>query len=287
MTATRTVCCCHMSGITSTLPKKVGMQSSPSLSAQSTPLISSMPPLPPGPAPSSVAMQQVPPPIAQLLYREGDAWTALLSLHSSVVQNIQALSTSIANETFVDSDHEKELQYCTSLSQAAAQCDALHAEIIKIRTIRKARSNFDMSILQPILSSHSREAVAAGSTLASQASVNLQGITSELRISIQEMKRAENDLSTLHDLIRDLCPSHSIPSDFKVTVAIGDSLKQLPLSDFIIILNRHCTYDASLQTSVFDMKSLLDDRSIFGDQEPTVPAQPVQPQQRRMGDKKR
>lgn len=242
-------------------------------SAASAPQIPSMPPLPPGPGPS------VPPPVAQLLYREGDAWTAVLSLHSSVVQSIQSVSSSMSSENCLDGDTERDLQYCTALSQAAAQCDALHSELIKLRTLRKARCNFDTSILQPILSAHSREAIATASSLASQAHMSLQSVTSELRSSIQELKRNESELSALCELLQQY-PLDSIPSDLKVTVSLGDSSKHLALSEFVEVLKKHYS-DGS---NSIEMKSLLQDESVF--QRDVIKPSSMQAM-RRQGDRKR
>ena len=235
-----------------------------------------MPPLPPGPGPS---VPSVPPPVAQLLYREGDAWTAVLSLHSSVVQSIQSLSASMASESSLDVDTERDLQYCTALSQTAAQCDALHSELVKLRTLRKARSSFDTSILQPIFSAHSREATATASSLASQAHISLQSVTSDLRTSIQEMKRTETELATLCELMKQ-CPIDSIPSDLCVTVAVGDSSKCLTLSEFVAVLKKH--YNES--SKMLEMNSLFASESIFSS-EPTksVSVQAI----RRQGDRMR
>lgn len=255
------------------LAKREAMDSSPILEPVASSNTASMPPLPPGPGPS------LPPPVAQLLYREGDAWTAVLSLHSSVVQNIQSLSASMASESCVDIDSERDLQYCTALSQAAAQCDALHSELVKLRTLRKARSSFDTSILQPIFSAHSREATATASSLASQAHISLQGVTSDLRSSIQEMKRTEAELTTLCELMKQ-CPVGSIPCDLRVTVAVGDGSKRLTLSEFVQVLKKH--YNEGSKS--LEMNALIESEPVFSNESSKIVSMQAV---RRQGDRKR
>lgn len=176
------------------------------------------------------------PPIAQLLYREGDAWTSVLSLHSGVLGAVQRVNANLQTTHPLSYDTERELQYCASLSNAAAQCDVLHAEIIKLRHLRKSRTQFDLAILQPLFQSHIHETLATGSSLASQASISLQSVSSEVRNAIQETKRVESELTELHDLLSSF-PATTIPSD--ITVGIGSS--HLPLRDFVSILRKHAS----------------------------------------------
>ena len=207
-----------------------------------------MPPLPPGPVPSQL------PPIAQLLYREGDAWTALLSLHTSVVSTMQQITNAMAMETFGDSDSDRELQYCAALSQAAAQCDTLHTEIMKLRTLRKTRVQYDNTLMHTLLSAHTRETLAVGSSLALQASISLQTVASEVRTSIQEFRKLEAELSSLNEALASY-PSYSIPSDFKIHLSTQLGNSELALSDFVTILKKHTkTEDGRL-----NMHSLLED----------------------------
>ena len=212
-----------------------------------------MPPLPPGPGPSS---QNVIPHVSQLLYREGDAWTAVLSLHSTVLQNVHQISASLSSENIFDSDSERELQYCSALSQAAAQCDLMHAELIKLRTLRKARSSCDLSALQPLINSHTRETVAVGSNVASQLSMSIQSITSDLRSTIAEMKKTESEILAFHELLS-TCDLQSIPTEFNVHVEASGSSCSIPLDEFVRIVCKHKTGQS------FNIKSIVEDSQML------------------------
>lgn len=211
--------------------------------------VPSMPPLPPGPGPSS---QSVIPHVSQLLYREGDAWTAVLSLHSTVLQNVQQISASLSSENIFDSDSERELQYCSALSQAAAQCDLMHLELIKLRTLRKARSSCDLSALQPLINSHTRETVAVGSNMSSQLSMSIQSITSDLRTTIAEMKKTESEILAFHEILS-TCDLKSFPTEFNVHVEASGSSRSLSLPDFVEIMSNRRT------GQLFDIKSIVED----------------------------
>jgi hypothetical protein len=156
---------------------------------------------------------------------------------------------------------DRELSYCANLSQAAAQCDSLHSEIMKLRSLRKNRQTFDLSALQPLFSSHINESLAVGCSLASQASMSLQSLASEVRTSISENKRIESDLKTLHDLLANVAP-FKIPND--VRVLVGNSNAPIPLSNFVSILKRH-TGEWRAAGMELNLESFVNDRELFGD----------------------
>ena len=237
--------------------------------------VPAMPPLPPGRGPTPSASANMPPPIAQMLYREGDAWSSLLALHTNVITNLQLASASISCESVLDTDAERELQYVSTLSQAAAHCDQLHAEIIKLRTLRKTRSQYDLSALQPILRAHTSETVAVGTSLASQVSMTIQTVASEIRATMNEIKKTEAELISLYEMLA-TCSSHAIPCDFIMQISHNGRTKSIPLSSFVEIIKRHWTpaevanpnasHDAC---GTLTMKSLLEDESLFGESAPS------------------
>jgi hypothetical protein len=220
-----------------------------------------LPPLPPGPLPQ----QPAPPHIAQLLYREGDAWTSVLNLHSNVIQNIQLASSSIANESVFDSDSERELQYVAALSQAAAQCDQLHAELVRLRTLRKARKTYDISALQPLIQAHTSETLAIGTSIASQVSITVQTVAAELRSINMEIKKTEKELTSLYEMLAS-SPLHTLPSDFEIRVTYHNhaNSKTIPLANFVQILKKHSSPSPHGEPASLSMASLLEEEELFG-----------------------
>lgn len=220
-----------------------------------------LPPLPPGPLPQ----QPAPPHIAQLLYREGDAWTSVLNLHSNVIQNIQLASSSISNESVFDSDSERELHYVAALSQAAAQCDQLHAELIRLRTLRKARKTYDISSLQPLIRAHTSETLAIGTSIASQVSITVQSVAAELRSINMEIKKTEKELTSLYEMLAS-SPLHTLPSDFEIRVIQNNDAnsRTIPLANFVQILKKHSSPSSHGEPASLSMASLLEDQELFG-----------------------
>lgn len=243
-------------------------------SSSSPPLHPQQPPPPPPPLPPPQAAQHpLPvfhhhhsnsiPQIAQLLYREGDAWASLLALHSGVINTVQNVTSGLQNSHPLHNNVERELQYCASLSHAAAQCDSLHAEIVRLRHLRKARSSFDLAVLQPLFASHTDEALATGCSLASQASLSLQSVASEVRNAIQDSKRIEQELTSLHDALASF-PSTTIPTDIKVSLG-GNSI---PLASFVDILKRNRRVERrpdSPTASSLDLAAVVSECSEFGE----------------------
>lgn len=134
------------------------------------------------------------PQICQMLYREGEAWRALLALHSGVVSTAQQVSALVNEATSLDHNESgnatehRELQYCASLTQLAATCDALHTEAVKLRGLRKARASVDIHTIQTLMDAHARETLAVGSSLASNASMSIQSATADVRSAITATK---------------------------------------------------------------------------------------------------
>lgn len=151
------------------------------------------------------------------------------------MNNLKMASVSIACENVFEIDTDRELAYCATLSTAAAQCDSLHAEIIRLRTLRKARSTLDISSLQTILQPHTQEALATANSISSQVSITLQTVASELRTMIAELKRTESELATFGELLSS-CPvaGKGLTTSLFITTSPTDST--IPLLKFIELL---------------------------------------------------
>lgn len=150
------------------------------------------PPLPPGPPPGGGGFDPLSlPPITQMLFREGEAWRALLALHGGVLSRVHQISDPsavAAEEAAANASENRELQYCSNLTHLASMCDALHAEAIKLRGLRKARASLDVQMMQAVLDTHVSETLALGSSVASTVSMSLQSATVDVRTAIQETR---------------------------------------------------------------------------------------------------
>lgn len=152
---------------------------------------------------------QAVPQITQMLYREGEAWRALLSLHSGVVSTAQQISAAVSDAASLESNEagnateHREMQYCAALTQLAAQCDAMHAEAIKLRSLRKARVSVDGHAIQTLLDSHANETLAVGTSLAGSASMSIQSATAEVRTAIQTTRSQLAQARALLQLVQD------------------------------------------------------------------------------------
>lgn len=149
------------------------------------------PPLPPGPPPGGQFDPLSLPPITQMLFREGEAWRALLALHGGVLSRVHQISDPnavAAEEAAANASENRELQYCANLTHMASMCDALHTEAIKLRGLRKARASLDVQMLQAVVDTHVSETLALGASVASTVSMSLQSATVDVRNAIQETR---------------------------------------------------------------------------------------------------
>jgi len=149
------------------------------------------------------------PPITQMLYREAEAWRALLALHSGVVSTAQQISAVLTESASLDTNEtgnateHRELQYCAALTQVASQCDAMHAEAIKLRGLRKARATADVLTIQGLLDAHANETLAVGASMASSASMSIQTATADVRNAIQSTRQQLAQTRALLQLVQD------------------------------------------------------------------------------------
>lgn len=102
----------------------------------------------------------------------------------------------------------REAAYCSALSSLSHQCDSLHNEALKLRTLRKSRRGLETQCVQAVLRSHSDEVMAVGQTLANNASLNVSTVTSDLRVAIQHQR---NQLSQLRMLLEAVKSAEAFP----------------------------------------------------------------------------
>jgi hypothetical protein len=157
------------------------------------------------------------PPISSLLLREADAWRAVLSLHSATVASANQIARSPDNvgDAHIHSESDKKLNsmsreaaYCSALSSLASQCDALFNEVLKLRTLRKARHAVEVEAAAEVVRSHSDEVLAIGQTLASNGALNVSSATAELRGAIQGQR---NQVSQMRVLLECLKTASGLP----------------------------------------------------------------------------
>jgi hypothetical protein len=189
------------------------------------------PPQPPQP-------QQQPwgevPHISTLLSCEAAAWHALLSIHGLTIGSARALNTEL-NE-MEDVAAQREGNYCASLSSLASQCDSLSNETIKIRSLRKARRQIELSPdIATILHKHSNEALAVGERIARDAGNVLAGAIADLRSTTQALKSQVSQCRALLEAVR---AAEMLKLDPATRIVIGlqtgdDECKLLPIGDVI------------------------------------------------------
>lgn len=167
------------------------------------------------------------PPISSLLLREADAWRAVLSLHSATVASANQISRSPDNvgDAHIHSESDKKLNsmsreaaYCSALSSLASQCDALFSEVLKLRTLRKARHAVEVEAAAEVVRSHSDEVLAIGQTLASNGALNVSSATAELRVAIQGQR---NQVSQMRVLLECLKTAAGLPLPAGAKLVVG------------------------------------------------------------------
>lgn len=171
------------------------------------------------------------PPISSLLLREADAWRAVLNLHSATIASAQQISRSPDNlgDAHVHSESDKQLNslsreaaYCNALSGLASQCDALFNEVLKLRTLRKARRTVEIETAAEVVRSHSDEVLAIGQTLASNGALNVSSAVAELRAAIQGQR---NQVSQMRVLLECLKTASGLPLPAGAKLVVGVAQK--------------------------------------------------------------
>lgn len=277
-----------------------------------------LPPLPPGPPPPNAqhayyANQfvqwdgiqgygcpvtafdaQAVPQITQMLYREGEAWRALLALHSGVVSTAQQISAVVTESATLDTNEtgnateHRELQYCAALTQVASHCDALHAEAIKLRGLRKARASADVQTIQALMDAHTNETLAVGSSLASGMSMSIQSATADVRTAIQSTRTQLSQTRALLELV------HEAPAlRGRLRIGIVDDTRNTTLNystDAVFAavyrINAELTEEALVQAmEVLSAEDSSEAGVATGPVEDTVASPPQRTVARRTGDR--
>ena len=188
-----------------------------------------LPPLPPPPPAQT-------PRICQLLLQEAYGWNALLQLHGGLmnvaqtltpltpgaepyelVSNGHASATTIgdaADGADASANAQRELQYCTALTQIACSCDQLHQEAQRLRNLRKMRASVEEASMRA-LQTHTNESLAVGSSTASSMNLSLQSSAVALRTLVQQMR---SDTAQLRALLQLLETTPEFPLELAVSV---------------------------------------------------------------------
>ena len=174
------------------------------------------------PAPHVSAFCEPPPPITELLWREGSAWAALLKLHSGVIAAARHAAGGGAGDEQLTLAREvveaREGTYCAALTSLAAQAEALASESLKLRSLRRVRSSEEQLAIATLLEAHTVEALTMGASLASNMAVSTQAVSSELRRASQH---ARTELTQLHTLLQALRERADEPS-LRLAVLVDD-----------------------------------------------------------------
>ena len=196
-------------------------------------LPTAQPPLPPGTAGGQsswfhdgYAVHHNPdiPPISNLLLREADAWRAVLGLNATTIHSAQQLANEPHSSQLLFEDENalnsesREAAYCAALTSLASQCDTLIAEVLKLRTLRKARRCVEVRCVREIVRSHADEILAVGQTLASNGALNVASVTAEIRAAAQKQR---NQVQQLRMLLEAVCGAAKLPLPKNGKLVIG------------------------------------------------------------------
>ena len=208
-----------------------------------TPTHAQPPPPPTPPPPHVLAAAGIEPPaqpcydaphVSTLLSCEAAAWAALMQIHGLTLTSVRSLQADL-NE-MEDITEQRTGNYCQALSSLAGQCDSLSNEIIKIRSLRKARQQLQLSPeISSILARHSNEALAVGERVARDAHGALAGATAELRSSTMALKNQISQCRTLLEAVR-VAEGMTIPSDSRLLIGLqqpNEPVRMLPVSDVV------------------------------------------------------
>ena len=162
------------------------------------------------------------PPISEMLMREADAWRALLGLHALGVDATRQVKEASStegeamldlNQKEEDSD-QRECMYHQSITHLLSQYDALTTELVKIRSLRKAKRTAQSAAEREVLRVHTDETLALGSMIATRAGQSVTALTAELRLVNQQLRTQLEQtralLQALHDVERSEVPSNAV-----------------------------------------------------------------------------
>ena len=171
-----------------------------------------MPPLPPET-----------PAISQMLAREGTAWAALLSLHSSVVCAARSAASQSEENALLEFEEQAELSdareaaYIASLTRLASSCDDLFSEAVKLRGLRRAQRHFKLQEIEAVTRRHRDETLAMGCDIARKSALSLSEAATQLR---QAVARQRSEVDKLKTMLHALSSGVRLPEDAEIVVGI-------------------------------------------------------------------
>ena len=198
---------------------------------------------------------QVPavPPIVEMLMREADAWRAVTALHAMSMGGARQVvagatlsqEASIHSDDATDATEQREAQYYQSITGLAAQCDALVNELVKLRSLRKARKTVEIAIHRELMRVHSDEVVALGAKLASEGALSVTAATADLRLASQKIR---NQLAQCRALLQAVQESESstVPTNARIVVGLERSGSTVVLHSVSDLLRNVYAHSAAL-----------------------------------------
>ena len=193
------------------------------------------------------------PPIVEMLMREADAWRAVTALHAMAIGGVRQLTASATaeGEASLHSDdaseatEQREAQYYQSITGLAAQCDTLVNELVKLRSLRKARRQVEIAAHRELMRGHSDEVVALGAKLASEGSMQVTAATADLRLASQ---RVRNQLAQCRALLQAVqeAQTSTVPANASIVVGLRRGGEEPELHEVGDVLRRVYAHSASL-----------------------------------------
>ena len=131
-------------------------------------------------------------PIVAMLVQEANAWHALLQLHgltTNVARGLDHVATGdLTFDEQLEASAQRDATYIASLTQLGAACDSMFAEIVKLRSLRRAKFQVDHAASNELMRAHANEILAIGESTARGNAVTIASVTSELRTAGQKLK---------------------------------------------------------------------------------------------------
>lgn len=198
------------------------------------------------------------PPITSLLYAEGNAWSSLLQLHTSMLNLSRTLGASSQEsdghlplkEEERDAAARRESAYVASLTQLAASADALVVEAVKIRSLRRVKQGLEHAAVSHLLASSSNETLCNGEVLARNGSLSIAVATTDLRA---ETSRLKGQLTQTRALVQELqnATSLNLPPGAVCVIGVRDtSGSQKTISCEAMLAAVHATGDGLSEASI-------------------------------------
>ena len=193
------------------------------------------------------------PPIVEMLMREADAWRAVTALHAMNLSGVRQMvgsatrdaEATLHSDDATDATEQREAQYYQNITGLAAQCDALYNELVKLRSLRKARRQVEVAAHRELMRGHSDEVVALGAKLASEGALSVTAATADLRLASQKIR---NQLAQCIALLQAIEESQTstVPSNAAIVVGLRRAGEEVELHEVGALLKRVYAHSASL-----------------------------------------